>query len=105
LEEKEQKQLNTFLYQLEQKVKSPPIAFDYMEWKEDVEEIAKKIKEISLTSYEGIEGLLENILADAENYNTCLIEEGRISEMEYLRTKYFAEVGFIISEINRAKLI
>ena len=97
--------LEVLLFQLMELLKSPPVVLDLPDWRENVEDVMNKIKDLSEVAYENLEDLVIEAVRRAEVHVQDLDENTQPQQTERSAQEYFTQVGFVSSEINSLKSI
>jgi len=97
--------LEVLLFQLMELLKGPPVFLDLPEWRENVEDVMNKIKDLSEVAYENLEDLVVEAVRRVEVHVQDLDENTEPQQTERSAQEYFTQVGFVSSEINSLKSI
>lgn len=102
-DEASKNKLSLLLYQLSELMKNPPIVVDFYDWRDSVEITMDDIQDVAPYAHERLQDLVIEVVRRAEIHVDDLDRDALPTDKERSMHDYFAQVGFVTSEINALK--
>ncbi len=102
-DEASKEKIQLLLFQLGELLKDPPIVINFLDWRDNVEDVMGEIKDLSPYVYDRLQDLIIEVARRAEVHVEDLDNEAVPNDTERSYHEYFAQAGFVASEINSIK--
>lgn len=102
-DEASKEKLRMLLFELSELLNDPPIVINFHDWRETVEDLMDEIKELSPFVQSRLDDLVIEALKRANIHVEYLDNDAPPSQTKKSAHEYYAQVAFVVSEINSLK--